>query len=102
MALAGLWTVWHDPTTGDDVTSHTVITCAANDFMAPIHTRMPVILDDDGLAAWLDPAVQDAGAVLPLLVPCADDLLTADPVAPLVNNLRNDGPELIAPVEQTA
>jgi putative SOS response-associated peptidase YedK len=98
LALAGLWTTWQDPDRGESVTSHTIITTSANRFMAPIHNRMPVVLDEDGMTAWLDPDEADAGAVLPLLGPCPDDVLTAYPVAPLVNNVRNDGPELIAPI----
>lgn len=97
MALAGLWTVWRDPASGEAVTSHTIITCGPNAVMAPIHHRMPVVLDGAALEAWLDPALTDAAAVLPLLAPCPDDALTIRPVAPLVNNVRNDGPELIAP-----
>ncbi len=98
IAFAGLWTVWHDQQRGDDVASHTVITCAPNGFMSTIHNRMPVILDQDGVDQWLEPDLREAAAVLPLLAPCADDVLAAYPVAPLVNNVRTEGPELIAPV----
>ena len=35
--------------------------------------------------------------VLQVLVPCADDVISAYPVSSLVNNVRNDGPELIEP-----
>ena len=97
LALAALWTTRRDPETGETVTSHTVITCAANAFMAAIHTRMPVILSGAALAAWLDPALTDPRAVQPLLVPCADDLLVCHPVSPLVNAVRNDGPQLLLP-----
>lgn len=99
MALAGLWTVWRDPVRGGEpVTSHTIVTCAPNRFMAPIHNRMPVVLDGDALMAWLDPGLTRPADVLPLLAPCPDDLLTAYPVAPRVNDVRNDGPDLIAPL----
>jgi putative SOS response-associated peptidase YedK len=70
--------------------------------MAPIHNRMPVILDDAGLDAWLDPGVAKATDVLPLLAPCPDDLLTAYPVSTRVNAVRNDGPELIEPLVRSA
>jgi putative SOS response-associated peptidase YedK len=98
LALAGLWAEWEDPESGEPVTSHTVITCAANDFMQPIHDRMPVILSGETLNEWLDPAIDRPADVLPLLVPAPDDLLTAYAVAPLVNNVRNDSPELIRPI----
>jgi putative SOS response-associated peptidase YedK len=98
IALAGLWTEWPDPESGEVLTSHAVITCAPNAMMAPIHNRMPVILDGDGLDAWLDPAVEKPADVLPLLGPCPDDVLTAYPVSTRVNAARNDGPELIRPL----
>jgi putative SOS response-associated peptidase YedK len=98
IALAGLWTEWPDPESGELLTTHTVITCAPNGTMAPIHNRMPVILDDDGLDAWLDPGVEKVADVLPLLVPCPDDVLTAYPVSTAVNTVRNDEPELIRPL----
>ena len=98
LALAGLWTEWADPEGGEVVTSHTVITCEANESMRPIHDRMPVILTGEALGAWLDPGIDRPADVLPLLVPAPDDLLAAYPVALLVNSVRNDGPELIRPV----
>ena len=98
LALAGLWAEWTDRESGELVTSHTVITCAANRFMAAYHQRMPVILDGPALAQWLDPAVTEPAAVLPLLGACPDDVLTTTPAAPLVNQVRNDGPELIRPL----
>ena len=99
LALAGLWSEWVEPASGELVTSHTVITCAANAFMAAIHDRMPVILTGAALDEWLDPAIDRPADVLPLAGPCPDGLLTAYPVAPLVNGVHNDGPELIQPVE---
>jgi putative SOS response-associated peptidase YedK len=98
IALAGLWTEWPDPESGELLTTHTVITCAPNAAIAPIHNRMPVILDGDGLDAWLDPGIEKPADVLPLLVPCPDDLLSAYPVATLVNSARNEGPALIQPL----
>jgi putative SOS response-associated peptidase YedK len=98
LALAGLWTVWQDPEGGGPVTSHTIITCPPNRFMAAIHDRMPVVLDGDALHAWLDPTSTELGSVLALLGPCPEDLLDAYAVAPLVNNVRAEGPELIRPV----
>jgi putative SOS response-associated peptidase YedK len=78
LALAGLWTSGIDRATGAPVTRHVLITCAPNAFMAAFHHRMPVVLDGGALDAWLDPTVRAPAAVLPLLVPCADDLLVAD------------------------
>jgi putative SOS response-associated peptidase YedK len=99
IALAGLWTEWTDPETGERVTSHTVITCPPNELMAQYHNRMPAILEGDALIQWLDADFRDGHAAQSLLVPLPDDRLAVRPVSTLVNNVRNYGPELIAPVE---
>ena len=52
-AMAGLWETWRDPL-GNTVPSCTIITTAANDFLAPIHNRMPVILSRESDGMWLD------------------------------------------------
>lgn len=96
--LAGLWSTWTDPETGESLTSHTIITTHANNFMAPIHSRMPVVLEGAALDAWLDPGMTDPAAAMALLQTCPDDTLTAYPVGPEVGNIRNDSPELIAQV----
>ena len=53
-ALAGLWEWWQDRASGEGVTSYTIITCAANSAIAPLHDRMPVILREGDYAGWLD------------------------------------------------
>jgi putative SOS response-associated peptidase YedK len=98
LALAALWTIWRDPAAAEPVTSHTIITCAPNHFMERIHNRMPVVLDGDGVDRWLDAETVQPAEVLGVLGPCRDDVLTAYPVAPLVNHVRNQGPELIEAV----
>jgi putative SOS response-associated peptidase YedK len=98
LALAGLYTFWRDPATEEWVTSHTIVTCGPNEFMAPIHNRMPVVLGPDALDLWLGPDVTEATEAVPLLQPCPDDWLACHRVSPLVNNARNDGPALIEPV----
>ena len=90
--FAGLYTA------SDDETSCAIVTCAPNELMATIHTRMPVILPAGAWEEWLDPDVRDPAEVLPLLVPYAADAMEAYPVSPLVSSVRNDGPELIAPL----
>jgi putative SOS response-associated peptidase YedK len=94
MSFAGLWASWRNPTSDERVLSCTIITTAANRTMAGLHDRMPVILDDDALESWLAPST-GAADLLQLLVPCPDGALSAHPVSALVNNVRNDGPELI-------
>lgn len=93
MTLAGLWERWLDPESGDELRSCTILTTGANDFMATIHNRMPVILTHEQFGTWLgdDPAS--------VLKACNDNLLAMHKVAKAVGNVRNNGPELIEPVE---
>jgi putative SOS response-associated peptidase YedK len=61
-----------------------------------VHSRMPVILDPDAAAVWLDPKME-TDVLRGLCVPPRDGLLDAYRVSTLVNNSRNDSPECIAP-----
>ena len=102
LAVAGLWSAWRDKTAGPDADwlhSATVVTTSANGTMAPIHDRMPVILPQSAWATWLDPANDDIESLSGLLVPAPDTLLDLHPVSTDVNNVRNKGPELVAPVD---
>lgn len=96
MALAGLWETWHGPD-GIELDTCTIITTAANELMAPLHDRMPVVLEPPDFDVWLDPAVKDATMLEPLLRPCADDLLTLRPVGTYVNSAGHEGPECLSP-----
>jgi putative SOS response-associated peptidase YedK len=113
LAVAGLWSRWRDPTTEPDPSgtpgteqrwlhSCTIITTAANATMAPIHDRMPVLLPATRWNEWLDPSNHDIESLVRLLVPAPDELLIMHPVSTTVNNVRNNGPELLDPVEHLA
>ena len=80
---------------GEAIESCTIITTQANAVVAPIHARMPVILAPPDHASWLDPA-NDAR---PLLRTYPAEAMTAYPVSPRVNAVRNDDAGLI---ERTA
>jgi putative SOS response-associated peptidase YedK len=79
---------------GSEVHSCAIITCPPGEVVAPIHDRMPVILGQDAEPAWLDPE-RSRDALLELLQPT--DELKVTEVSELVNDVRNDGPELIEP-----
>lgn len=98
LALAGLWSGWRDPETDEVRRTFTIVTTAPNDLMRPIHHRMPVVLPEAAWDRWLDPALPDPGELQGLLVPAADEDLEAYPVSRAVNNVRNDGPSLIEPL----
>jgi len=94
-AFAGLWDLWHSPD-GRDIRTCTLVTTQPNTLVASIHDRMPVILSADARDMWLDTALQDEQALLPLLAPYPAEGMTARAVSRLVNNPRSEGAELIA------
>jgi putative SOS response-associated peptidase YedK len=102
LALAGLWTGRQDPESGEWRRTFTIVTSRPNAFMTPIHDRMPVVVPPDLWARWLDPTARDPGELRAMLEPRDDVVLAAYRVSPLVNNVRNDGPELIERVEEPA
>ena len=93
-AFAGLWETWRDPE-GEVVPSCTIITTSANDILSPIHHRMPVILPREVEDFWLDDSVTDPEALISVLTPYDDDSMETYEVSPLVNNVRNNGPEVL-------
>ena len=78
-----------------------MITTDANDLMAPIHDRMPVILSPADYGLWLDEAAQEPERLTRLLRPYAGDL-EAVPVSTLVNNVRNNSPACLEPIENAS
>ncbi|MEU1466328.1 SOS response-associated peptidase [Streptomyces sp. NPDC005727] len=104
MALAGLYEYWRDPaaTQDDDpaawLMTCTIITTEATDAAGHVHPRMPLALTEDHYESWLDPAHQDPDHLRALLGQPADGYLDARPVSTAVNNVRNNGPQLLDPV----
>lgn len=93
-AFAGLHTAWKDPR-GDWLRSCTILTTQANEAIAAIHPRMPVILERAEEATWLDPETP-AGHLQALLGPLAAADTRVRPVSKAVNDARYDGPECLA------
>jgi putative SOS response-associated peptidase YedK len=98
LALAGLWAGWRDPATETVRRTFTIITTTPNEALTDLHDRMPVVVSPDAWARWLDPAPADRGELLVLLVPNEDLDLHIYAVGRDVNDVRRDGPELIAPL----
>jgi putative SOS response-associated peptidase YedK len=94
-AFAGLWDVWAKGC--EPVESCSIITTTANEATRHLHERMPVILSPESFAAWLDPLTPPP-ALHELLRPCPPEWIALHPVGAGVGNVRNDGPELVAPV----
>lgn len=86
LALAGLF---EPPDEGREWPRFVVLTTAANEDVAPIHDRMPVLLSPEAIDPWL------AGELEP--DPSPAGTLIATPVSPRVNAVRNDDPSLIEP-----
>ena len=100
LAFAGLWEVWHDPDDpeGPPLRTCVIVTTDANDLLAPIHDRMPVVLPPATWDHWLDTSNRDLTAVQALLVPAPSDDFEVYPVSTRVNTVANEGPELIEPL----
>jgi putative SOS response-associated peptidase YedK len=100
MGFAGLWELWRpraDPD-AEPLRTCVIITTEANELLAPIHDRMPVVLPRQAWGAWLDPAQRDLDRVQRLLVPSPASDLHAWPVSTRVNRADNEGPDLVVPV----
>ncbi|WP_125079327.1 SOS response-associated peptidase [Mycobacterium sp. P7213] len=94
---AGLWSVWRPDRLSDALLSVAIITTAAVGELAGIHDRMPLLLAENHWDAWLDP---DAAIDTALLARPPDVAgIAVREVSTLVNSVRNNSPELIAPVE---
>ncbi|GAA4934593.1 SOS response-associated peptidase [Streptomyces coeruleoprunus] len=101
MALAGLYAYWRNPEVERDddpeawLMTCTILTTEATDAAGRLHPRMPLALTADHYDDWLDPHHEDPDDLRALLTQPADGHLDARPVSPAVNNVRNNGPELL-------
>ena len=97
IAMAGLYEWWADPAgggRGEPQLTCTILTQAASPELAPIHDRMPVMIDASERSRWLDPQV--AGRDIDSSVLGWQPVLDAVPVGAAVGNVRNNGSDLIA------
>lgn len=95
-AMAGLWERWqqHD---GAVLFTFTILTTAANATIAPVHHRMPVILDPPSWQDWLDPAPVGPELLQSLLQPASAHEFSTRIVGQRVNSARHDDAECLAP-----
>jgi putative SOS response-associated peptidase YedK len=96
-AFAGLWESWA-PSGAEPVESCTILTTEANDLIAPLHERMPVILPTTRFDGWLASGGLDPDVAETMFLPHPAEGLEAVPVSTLVNSPRNDSPRCLAPV----
>lgn len=93
LALAGIWS-----SSFDRGVTAAILTTHPNALMAPIHSRMPVILPRDLLDAWLEPSAT-LDELEPMLAPAPEASLRIWPVSTEVNRVAADGPHLLRPIE---
>ena len=104
LAFAGLYEWWRDPELPDDHPekwrcTNTILTTTAADTLGHVHDRSPVIVPPDMLADWLNPAITDLADVRELVAAIPEPHLVPRPVDRAVGNVRNNGPQLIEPID---
>jgi putative SOS response-associated peptidase YedK len=104
LAFAGLYELWRDHRHPDGdpdawLWTATIITTTAPDDLGRIHDRMPMVIDPGSWDDWLDPGHSDVDDLRRLLAPAVTGGLTSYPVSLTVNSVRNNGPELVEPIE---
>jgi putative SOS response-associated peptidase YedK len=100
LAMAGLWEVWGR---GEDrLYTCTVVTAPAVGALTEIHDRMPLVLPPDRWEAWLDPAREDVEALAEPTPPELVEMLELRPVSTAVNNVANNGRELLDRAENVS
>jgi putative SOS response-associated peptidase YedK len=98
IALAGLWERWSDPA-GKPLETYTIVTTAANRFVSAMHDRMPAILAEGDLDAWLHGSADEAWNAIR---PCPDEALRERVVSRALNDSRNEAfdPAAAPPVDE--
>jgi putative SOS response-associated peptidase YedK len=99
MLMAGLYDVARD-VAGEAFGTYTIVTGGPNVLMQDIHDRMPMIIHADDAPLWMDREIDEIEPLEHLLQPVADEEMDLFPVSTAVNNVRNNGPELIEPMAE--
>ncbi len=99
LAIAGIWSSWSHPETAEPLYTCSILTTDPNELVARLHDRMPVVLDPADWDAWLSETTPLTD-LRSLLRPAPAESLDAYAVSPAVNNVRNEGAELLAPLSR--
>ncbi len=97
-AFAGLWDGWKNAN-GQWIKTCSILTTIPNAVTAPVHNRMPVILDPAHYDLWLDPGMQNVAVISELLKPYDARFMRCYPVSTRLNHVANDDEECSRPVE---
>jgi putative SOS response-associated peptidase YedK len=96
--FAGLWEKWTDKASGEVVRSCTIITTEPNALCAPIHDRMPAILDPAEYVRWLGQRPVTTNELHAMLKPYPADQMGCFKIGPKIGNVKYDEPSLVAPI----
>jgi len=98
LGLAGLYEFWRSSAEDPWLVTFTILTTSAEGGDGMLHDRAPLLVGPEVRDAWLSPVERPAAELLDLLVPATPGRLDAWPVTTQVNNVRNNGPELVEPL----
>jgi len=106
LAFAGIYELWRDDALPPDherawLWTAAIITTQATDDVGQIHDRMPMVITREHWADWLNPDNSEPSQLQAAMLPAMAGGLTSHPVSMAVNTVRNNGPELIEPLEST-
>ena len=96
LALAGLWDRWDKGAEGP-IETFTILTTGPDEIVAPVHKRMPVILEPETHQRWLDPSFDDLNWLASQMAPASPSILESFPVTTYVNSPAHEGPDCIRP-----
>jgi len=101
LLFAGLYESWRDPQTDAWTRTFAILTTDANEVVAPVHDRMPVILPHDRVDDWIfrpaDASRVDFDALAGMLRPAPNDAIVATEVSRRVNAVANDDAACLEP-----
>ena len=93
--MAGIYDTWSKE--GNDLVTFSILTTKANDAIAPIHDRMPVILRSEMESEWASKEVLSADALSDVFQPLPASIMDAYPVSDMVNDSHADHPDMVVP-----
>jgi putative SOS response-associated peptidase YedK len=101
LLLGGLFEQWRPQDAKSAMALHTctILTTGANELVSSVHDRMPVLIAEEDLDAWLAPEPLATGEIERLIRPARNDALQTFRVSTRVNDAREDGPDLEEPLE---
>ncbi|ARM35526.2 SOS response-associated peptidase (plasmid) [Legionella longbeachae] len=96
LAVAALWDTWQHE--NEVIHSCCLITTDANSLLEPVHHRMPVILDEEAQAIWLNNTQCDKAQLMALMKPYSYEDLEGYRVTTLMNKADFDHPLAMEPL----